>query len=293
MVQVKRYYTPETVAHCFTSDLEESFRNFNTQGEDDFEMYMTEILHPSDPRASSPMMTVAKKAEIQSLLERRTFNVIPKEDLPPDGNIIPGRFVLAVMSTEDGNIEYKARYMIGSHHDKFKDPIVHPTSTLQPQSVILLLALAEIFEFFVWNPDLSKAYLRLAEPLKSDIFIAKPIAEFELDPSKFLQLLKPLCDLFESGDLWHETFDQHHRDELGMMPLRSNPALCTVIANGILNRISGGYVNDLIRAGDIYFKKLSLKTNKTCTLSQDQTFPCRLQVFRFLAVMRTEYPGSA
>ena len=93
-------------------------------------VHLTEIIPLGDPRAYSAEMTAAKKAEIRSLLERKTFKVILKEELPTNGNILPGRFVLAIKSTEDGKIKHKARYVIGGHRGKFKDLMVHSTSTL-------------------------------------------------------------------------------------------------------------------------------------------------------------------
>ena len=67
---------------------------------------MTEILHPTDPRAQCPEMTKAKKEEIRNLLRRNKFKIILKKDVPPDGNILPGRFVFAVKSKIDGEIKF-------------------------------------------------------------------------------------------------------------------------------------------------------------------------------------------
>ena len=179
-------------------------------------VHLTEIITRGDPRAYYPEMTAAKKAEIKNPLERGTFKVILKDELPPDGNILPGCFVLAIKSTDDEKIKYKARYVIGGRRDKYKDFMVHFTSTLQPQSIRLLLALAAVFEFDIWTSGVRQAYLQSAEPLDRDIFIRSPVQEFELNPSQYLKLLKPLSSLCESGDLWHETLAKHHREDLGM-----------------------------------------------------------------------------
>ncbi len=85
--------------------------------------------------------------------------------------------------------------------------MVHSASTLQPQSIRLLLALAAMHGFDIWTSDVRQAYLQSAEPLARDIFIEKPVPEFELAPEQCLQLLKPLYGLCESGDLWHKTLD--------------------------------------------------------------------------------------
>ena len=52
-------------------------------------------------------MTAAKIKEIKGLLARGTFKVILREDIPPDGNVLPGCFVLAIKSNDDGIIKFK------------------------------------------------------------------------------------------------------------------------------------------------------------------------------------------
>ena len=189
-VQVKRYLTSETtsvnLAHFFMMDLGGALGRFGTtsvEAQTTTGVHLTEIITRGDPRAYSPEMNAAKKAEIKNLLERGTFKVILKEELPPDGNVLPGRFVLAIKSTDDGKINYKARYVIGGHRDKYKAFMVHSTSTMQPQSIRLLLALAAVFEFDIWTSDVRQAYLQSAEPLARDIFTRSPVQEFELNRS--------------------------------------------------------------------------------------------------------------
>ena len=178
-------------------------------------------------------MNEARRKEIKTLLERGTFKEILREEIPPDGNILPGRFVLAIKSTEDGKVKYKARYVMGGHRDRLNHMMVHTASTLQPQSIRLLLALAVMHSFDIWTYDVHQAYLQSAEPLSRDIFITKTVPEFELDPSQCLKLLKPLYGRCESGDMWHSTLDKHHIDDLGMQTLRSDPALYVLTAKEV------------------------------------------------------------
>ena len=53
-------------------------------------------------------MDADKRKEIRNLLDRGTFKDILREDIPSDGNVLPGRFDLAIKSTEDGEIKFKA-----------------------------------------------------------------------------------------------------------------------------------------------------------------------------------------
>ena len=105
------------------------------------------MVHRADPRGYSQKINEARRKEIKSLLERGTFKVIVRQEVPPDGNVLPGRFVLAIKSTEDCRIKYMARYVIGGHRDRLKHMMIHNASTLQLQSIRLLLALAGIHGF--------------------------------------------------------------------------------------------------------------------------------------------------
>ena len=277
VVQVKPYYAADTLAHSFMLDLGQSLRQFGSPQEQEF--FLTEIIENSDPRANSKEMENAKAKEIRNLLSRGTFKVILKEDIPPDGNVLPGRFVLAIKSTEDNKVIYKARYVIGGHRDKFKDMMVHTSTTLQPQSIRLLLAMASMFGFDIWTADVRQAYLQAAETLSREIFLKRPALEFGLRLDQCFQLLKPLYGLCESGDLWHETLDKHHRADLGMKPFRIDPALYYLISNGILRGLSGSYVDDIIRTGDDKFRKISRKTGEKFEMAEEEEIPCTFTGF--------------
>lgn len=159
--------------------------------------------------------------------------------------------------------------------------MVHTTSTLQPQSVRLLLALARMHGFNTRTSDVGQAYLHSAEPLARGVFIRNTVPEFKLHPSQCFRLIKPLYGLclLESGDIWHDTLDKHHIQDLGMKALRSNPALYILMEDGLLQGLSGGYVNDLIRARDALFKKLSKKATEKFEITEDQSLPCMFTGF--------------
>lgn len=112
--------------------------------------------------------------------------------MPPDANILPGRFVLDIKSTENGQTKFKGRYVIGGHRHRMEDMMVHDATTLQPQSIRILLALAAMFGFKIWTSDVRQAYLQSALLLTRDLLITKPVPEIELSPDQCLKLLKPL-----------------------------------------------------------------------------------------------------
>ena len=53
----------------------------------------------------------------------------------------------------DGQVMFKARYVIGGHRNRMKDMMVHSATSLQPQSIRLLLALAAMFGFNIRTAD--------------------------------------------------------------------------------------------------------------------------------------------
>lgn len=194
------------------SDLRNSLRYLESPQSND--VYLTAIIPNRDERAFSMDMTEAKRQEINNLLQRGTFKVLLLEEIPKDAIVLPGRFVLAFKSTEGGKIKHKARYVIGGHRHRLQHRMGHSNFTLQPSSIRLLLALAAINGFDIWTSDFRQAYLQPAEPLSRDFCISNPVPEFEVEPSQCLKLLKPLYELCELGDLWHETLDRHHREDL-------------------------------------------------------------------------------
>lgn len=49
---------------------------------------------------------------------------------------------------------------------------------------------------------------------------------FELENDKFLMLLNQLYGIFESGDLWYQTFSNQCKNDLKLNTMRSDPSLC-------------------------------------------------------------------
>ncbi len=111
--------------------------------------------------------------------------------------------------------------------------IVHSTQTVQTSSTRLLLSLASILGFRVWTADVTQAYLKSGKPLQREIFIRNPAEDFELKPEECLKLIRTLYGLCESGDLWFETLDNNLREDLGMVSMKTDPALYLQVKDGI------------------------------------------------------------
>lgn len=89
--------------------------------------------------------------------------------------------------------------------------MVQLSQTVQPSSIRPILLLAETHVFEVWTSDVWQAFLQADEPLEREVLLLEPPVEFDLQPVQCPQLLKLLYGLCESGDMWHEKLDDHHR----------------------------------------------------------------------------------
>lgn len=238
------------VADTELQRLEESIQQFKSN--DPPGIMLTEVLEPGDRRAGLPQFDVAKAKELEGLARRGVYEVILKENVPENANILGGRFVLAIKDKDTGKEVYKARYVAQGYKDMEKQYLVHNSSNLKQNSVRLLLSLAALFGFRIWSQDVSQAFLQSAEKLSRDIYI-KPSKEFRLDQDALLKLLKPLYGLCDSGDYWYSTFSSHLRNDLGMTPTISDAALFFKCIDAQLRGIIGTYVDDTISAGSTEF----------------------------------------
>ena len=64
-----------------------------------------------------------------------------------------------------------------------------------------------------------------------------------------------------------------------MVPLRSNPALYTMMSDHLLLGLSGAYVDDLLRASPPSFRAISEKTRERFQLGEDEELPVTLSGF--------------
>lgn len=225
----------------------------------DPKILITEILHPRDPRVKSSEATAAKKKEIESLIKRGTWTVVVEEDIPDDANIMTGHFVITIKNVETNEPIFKARYVIHGNQDDEKDILVHNSTTIRQVSTKIILCLAAIFGFRVWNDDVSQAYLQSASSLIREVYM-KPSKEFEIPAGHLLKLLKPLYGLSDSGDYWNVTFKDHIQSDLGMESTVSDKSLFFKLVQKKLQGLMGTYVDDSLLAGDDEFLKLSEKT---------------------------------
>lgn len=61
---------------------------------------VTEVLNPHSSACQAPQFDIPKAKEMIGLIEKGTFEVACRNELPKDANVLGGRFVLSIMNTE-------------------------------------------------------------------------------------------------------------------------------------------------------------------------------------------------
>ena len=59
-------------------------------------VHLTEVIKSEDPRNKDPRFDEVKRKEINGLIERGTWKIVAKDEVPENANVMGGRFVLAI-----------------------------------------------------------------------------------------------------------------------------------------------------------------------------------------------------
>eukprot|EP00171_Calliarthron_tuberculosum_P008498 IDg8498t1 len=264
ITQLKPYNGPNENSNEWLKSIDQSFgpwrSNYRARDEP-VQTHITEVISKNDPRCNSTKMKTAIQKEIEGLLNRGTFKIVLKSEMPPNANVMGGRFVLAIKDPETKEERYKARFVVQGYNDKDKFNLVHASPNLRQDSMRLLFAIASIMGFELWSEDICLAYIQGSTEIMREIFVC-PKGELSLQPNQIFQLMKPLYGLADSGDRWHYTLKKHMLDDLKMIPAKGDPSLYTKHICQRLTGIAGVYVDDLIQAGDPEFREFTKRTAK-------------------------------
>ena len=85
--------------------------------------------------------------------------------MPPNGNLLPGRFVLPIKLNIDGKTVFKSRYVVGDQRDRIKESLAHSSNIVQPQPVRFITSISSTNDFEIWGSDVKQAYLQAKEHL--------------------------------------------------------------------------------------------------------------------------------
>ena len=261
---IKPYYRPDADTSEILFQQLKPFKSGNAPAPPPCDILLTEVVSPKDPRASQ--FADAKRKEIQGLIDRGTWKVVLKDELPDDANILKGRFVLAIKDGGTDKEIWKARYVVQGYKDHLKQSLVHDATTAGNYSVRMLVGLASLFGFRLYSTDVTKAYLQSAESLMRDVYI-QPSKEFELGPNQMLKLLKPLYGLADSGDYCGRTLRHHLESTIGMQSATTDGALFFKLLGDQLFGLCATYVDDCLHAGGTAYQQLSQKNRRTVPMS--------------------------
>ena len=280
--QIRPYYQePSDILFSHINDMLHDFRSepasapaHDTPEKNICSTHVSEVIKCTDPRSLSDAAISAKRKEIGGLLSRKTWKVVCERDVPTDANIMGGRFVLTLKDVGTDKPFFKARYVVQGHRDKDKDYLVHDSTTLHQHSTKLILSLAAIFGFRIWNQDVTQAYTQSDKALMRQVFVRpkkKDLALFEMSSDELLEILRPLYGIPDASDYWDATMVSHMLDELGLTRARIDLSLFYQRKNETLVGLSGTCVDDSIHAGKDEYLTLTEKSQQRF-LSRERKF---------------------
>lgn len=136
-------------------------------------------------------------------MRRKIWKTVDIKDIPPDANIIGGRFILTLENFQTPQVTTKVRNISQGYSDFEKSFIVHDISALCPASIRLLLSVAAYRKLRLFSFDMTQAYLQSREPLSRKLYIRpKPDDRwvFSLKENEIFESEKPLYGFCNSGD---------------------------------------------------------------------------------------------
>lgn len=205
---------------------------------------------PNDPRFDE-----AKKIEMDGLFKRGSFKFVGKTTMPPNPNMLGGRFVLTIKEPGTPDQLRKARLVLQGHIDKEKKDMVNEAPTALRSSMRLLVLLGAAYKFEIWTRDVTQACIQSTEDLLRDVHL-KPPAGMGAPESKGIKVVKPHYGITEAGTCWWETFVNYHFDNLKMKQSIMDPCLLYKQSNGALEGLGTTLVDDTLGAGAKAFMKL-------------------------------------
>lgn len=95
----------------------------------------------------------AKQTEVDGLIKRQIWNIVKREDVSKNSNIVRGRFVLTLKLFFTPHETAKLRYISKGYANDLKDLLVHDTNALRPTSIRINLSIAAVISFRLFSHD--------------------------------------------------------------------------------------------------------------------------------------------
>ena len=207
----------------------------------------------------------ARNREIQGLLDRGTFEVVPTTDADSH-RTYGGRFVDEIKNAGTPHAYEKSRFVVQAFNDRNHGLLTHaPTVQRASQRICLAMCVQDpSFRFFC--RDVSQAYLQSETSIQQQIYV-RPPPELGLDQGHLLRVARPLYGIPEAGVHWFSTYHRHHTKNLAMTPAAYDP--CLLYSPGAMNEHKSGprgitclQTDDTANAGNEAFVKLEERASR-------------------------------
>lgn len=246
---IEREGSPEIISPRVTRPIRE--RRLPERYRDHQEMAETMACLQDDTTSATPFVESRRK-EINGLLEKGVFDVIPISKVPSDIRIFKSRFVDEIKNIGTADAFEKSRLVVQAYNDQGKGLVLTQAPTIQRVSQRMILALTPCVRMPLYLRDISQAYVQSSTSLNREFYI-RPPPELNLDPQSVLKVVKPLYGVPEAGAHWFNTYHNHHVKKLSMAISTYDPCLLYTPNDGNGFGIVGLQTDDsLILADDTF-----------------------------------------
>ena len=239
----------ELYALVALKDSEESF--INTTYKNDSEMAMAAKSGANDPdlpslieALSGPYANEWREAmteEIKALLDRNTWTVIEKSELPSNAKVVPSTWAFRIKRFPNGDFrKFKARFCVrGDLQKKSVNDIQTYSPVAQWASVRLFLLLSIVLNLKTRSIDFSNAFAQ-AEIKGEPVYISIPPKMPGFSSGTVLKLNKSLYGQVDAPKMWYDKL-KAGLEARGMKPCQADPcmfvsdkAICIIYVDDVL-----------------------------------------------------------
>lgn len=168
--------------------------------------------------------TESRAAEINGLIEKGVFEIVPLSAVPAGTRLFTSRFVDQIKAPGTPKEHEKSRLVVRAYQDHEKERVLVQSPTIQRASQRLILALAATLRYGLYLRDITQAYTQSTTTLNRPFYV-RPPPSLGLSDDVVLHIIKPLYGIPEAGNHWFRTYHGHYTSRLRMQPSTYDPCL--------------------------------------------------------------------
>jgi hypothetical protein len=223
----------------------------------DLHLYMSDARNHGEPSPTEPIepnsnrvamncpewreWVQAKEEENEALRRKAVMRLV---DILPGMHIIKSKYVFKIKKKYGKITRYKAR-LVALGYDQVVDAALTFSPVVKPNTVRLLLALAQVNKMQIHQIDISNAFC--CADVEGEVHIHAPDG-MEIPEGKCFKLDKALYGLKQSPRLFNKTLDKTLK-RMNFAPTISDPCLYQRVSGGKLHLILV-YVDDILIASE-------------------------------------------